>query len=150
MFKNRNRELIEVACWAHARRYVYEAQTSDVARATVVLAYVGLLYEVEREVRGRQLNAGERLALRQAKSRPILDDIKAYLETEKPKVLPKSPMGDAIEYALKNWEALLRYCQDGDLEIDNNSAERSLRSIVVGRKNWLFYGRDQGGRTERC
>jgi hypothetical protein len=147
MFKNRNRELIEVACWAHARRYVYEAQTSDVARATVVLAYVGLLYEVEREVRGRQLNAGERLALRQAKSRPILDDIKAYLETEKPKVLPKSPMGDAIEYALKNWEALLRYCQDGDLEIDNNGAERSLRSIVVGRNNWMFYGSDKGGRT---
>jgi hypothetical protein len=147
MFKNRNRELIEVACWAHARRYVYEAQTSDVARATVVLAYVGLLYEVEREVRGRQLNAGERLALRQAKSRPILDDIKAYLETEKPKVLPKSPMGDAIEYALKNWEALLRHCQDGDLEIDNNGAERSLRSIVVGRNNWMFYGSDKGGRT---
>ena len=78
---------------------------------------------------------------------PFWTNIKAYLETEKPKVLPKSPMGDAIEYALKNWEALLRYCQDGDLEIDNNGAERSLRSIVVGRNNWMFYGSDKGGRT---
>jgi transposase len=147
MFKDRNRELIEVACWAHTRRYFYEAQTSDVCRATVVLAYVGLLYKVEREARDRKLNADHRLALRQAKSRPILDDLKKYLETEKLNVLPKSPMGDAIDYALKNWEALLRYCQDGDLEIDNNGAERSLRSIVVGRNNWLFYGSDQGGRT---
>jgi len=112
-----------------------------------VLAYVGLLYKIEREARDRKLNADHRLALRQAKSRPILDDLKKYLETEKRNVLPKSPMGDAIDYALKNWEALLRYCQDGYLEIDNNGAERSLRSIVVGRNNWLFYGSDQGGRT---
>jgi transposase len=147
MFTNRNRELIEVLCWAHARRYFYEAQTSDVGRATVVLAYVGLLYEVEREARDRKLNADDRLALRQAKSRPILDDLKIYLEAEKLKVLPKSPIGDAIDYALKNWEALLRYCQDGDLEIDNNGAERSLRSIVVGRNNWMFFGSDKGGRT---
>jgi hypothetical protein len=105
------------------------------------------LYKIEREARDRKLNADHRLALRQAKSRPILDDLKKYLETEKLNVLPKSPMGDAIDYALKNWEALLRYGQDGDLEIDNNGAERSLRSIVVGRNNWLFYGSDKGGRT---
>jgi transposase len=146
-FKDLSRGLIEVSCWAHTRRYFYEAQTSDVGRATVVLAYVGLLYEIERQARDRQLSADDRLALRQANSRPILDDIKLYLEAEKPKVLPKSPIGVAIDYALKNWEALLRYCQDGDLEIDNNHAERSLRSIVVGRNNWLFYGSDKGGRT---
>lgn len=104
-------------------------------------------YEVEREARDRKLNAADRLLLRLAKSRPMLEDIKKYLEAEKLKVLPKSPIGDAIDYALKNWEALLRYCQDGDLEIDNNGADRSLRSIVVGRGNWLFYGSDQGGRT---
>ena len=62
-------------------------------------------------------------------------------------MLPKSPLGDAIDYTLKNWAALLRYCEDGELEIDNNAAERSLRPIVVGRNNWLFYGSDNGGKT---
>jgi DNA invertase Pin-like site-specific DNA recombinase len=66
---------------------------------------------------------------------------------EQPKVLPKSPIGDAIGYALGNWTALKRYTEDGDLEIDNNGAERSLRGIAVGRKNWLWYGSDRGGQT---
>jgi transposase len=147
MFKNPERQLIEVGCWAHVRRKFFEAQTSDVCRATVVMAYIGLLYEVEREARDGKLNPELRQQLRQAKSLPILDDIKTYLQTERPKVLPKSAIGDAIDYTLNNWDALLRYCQDGDLEIDNNGAERSLRHIVVGRNNWLFYGSDQGGRT---
>jgi hypothetical protein len=102
---------------------------------------------VEREARDGTLHAPERLALRQAKARPVLDDIKTYLQTEKPKVLPESAIGNAIDYTWKNWDALVRYCEDGDLEIDNNGAERSLRHIVVGRNNWLFYGSDQGGRT---
>ena len=72
-------------------------------------------------------------ALRQTRSRPILDDIRAYLEAERPKVLPKSPEGQAMAYALSNWAALVRYCQDGDLEIDNHGAERSLRGVAVGR-----------------
>jgi hypothetical protein len=147
MFVDRKQDLTEVLCWAHVRRKFFEAQTSDLCRATVVLAYIGLLYDVEREARDRKLNGAERLALRQAKARPVLDDIKAYLETERPKVLPKSVIGDAMEYTWKNWQALMRYCEDGDLEIDNNGAERSLRPICVGRNNWLFYGSDQGGRT---
>jgi transposase len=145
MFTNPRRSLTEIACWAHSRRYFFEAQTSDLCRATVMLAYIQLLYEVEREA--RNATAEQRGELRQAKSRPILQDIKNYLQTEKPKVLPKSPMSVAIDYTLSNWEALLRYTEDGDLEIDNNRAERSLRSIVVGRRNWLFYGSDKGGRT---
>ena len=80
-------------------------------------------------------------------SLPILEDIQAYLEREQPEVLPKSPEGQAISYALSNWEALTRYCEDGDLEIDNNGAERSLRGIAVGRKNWMFYGSNNGGQT---
>jgi transposase len=145
MFKNPNQSLTEVACWAHARRYFFEAQTSDLCRATVMLAYIQLLYEVEREA--RDFTAEQRRELRQTRSLPILGDIKSYLETEKPKVLPKSPIGVAIDYTLSNWKALLRYTEDGDLHIDNNSAERSLRPIVVGRNNWLFYGSDKGGRT---
>jgi len=130
MFTNPRRSLTEIACWAHARRYFFEAQSSDLCRATVMLAYIQLLYEVEREA--RNATAERRRELRQAKSRPILEDIKKYLQTEKPKVLPKSPMGVAIDYTLSNWKALLRYTEDGDLEIDNN---------------WLFYGSDKGGRT---
>jgi transposase len=147
MFKNRKQDLTEVACWAHSRRYFFEAQTSDLCRATVMLAYIQLLYEVEREARQGNLNPEQRRESRQTKSRPILEDIKNYLQAEKPKVLPKSAIGDAIDYTLSNWEALLRYTEDGDLEIDNNRAERSLRPIVVGRNNWLFYGSDKGGRT---
>jgi hypothetical protein len=116
-------------------------------RSTVMLAYIRLLYDVEREARDRNLGPDARLALRQAKSKPILEDIRAYLEREQPQVLPKSPEGQAIAYTLSNWKALTRYCDDGDLEIDNNGAERSLRGVAVGRKNWTFLGSDNGGRT---
>ena len=81
------------------------------------------------------------------RSVPILADIAAYLQREQPHVLPKSPIGEAIAYALHNWAALVRYPEDGDLAIDNNAAERSLRGVAVGRKNWLFFGSDTGGRT---
>jgi hypothetical protein len=147
LYEDPERDLIEVACWAHTRRKFYEAQSSDLMRSTVMLAYSRLLYDVEREARDMKLDGEGRLALRQAKSVPILDDIKAYLEREQPNVLPKSPEGQAIAYALSNWEALTRYAEDGVLETDNNGAERSLRGVTVGRKNWLFFGSDNGGRT---
>jgi hypothetical protein len=116
-------------------------------RSTVMLAYIRLLYDVEREARDRKLGPEARRALRHAKSKPILEDIHAYLEREQPQVLPKSPEGQAIAYTLSNWKALIHYCEDGDLEIDNNGAERSLRGLAVGRKNWMFFGSDHGGRT---
>ncbi len=147
LYKDPSREVTEVACWAHARRKFFEAQSSDLMRSTVMLAYIRLLYDVEREARDLKLDREGRLGLRQAKSVPILDDIRAYLEREQPQVLPKSPEGQAIAYALSNWKALIRYCEDGDLEIDNNGAERSLRGVAVGRKNWMFLGSDTGGRT---
>jgi transposase len=146
-YEEPERGIDEVACWAHARRKHYEAQSSDLMRSTVMLAYIRLLYDVEREARDRKLDGQARRALRQKKSRPILEDIHAYLERERPHVLPKSPEGEAIAYTLSNWKALIRYCQDGDLEIDNTGAERSLRSVAVGRKNWMFLGSDNGGRT---
>jgi transposase len=147
LYRDRSRNITEVACWAHARRRYFEAQSSDLMRSTVVLAYIRLLYDVEREARNMGLTGEGRKALRQAKSVPILEDIKTYLEREQPAVLPKSPPGTAISYTLSNWDALVRYCSDGDLEIDNNGAERSLRGIAVGRKNWSFYGSDGGGHT---
>jgi len=147
LYKDPEREVIEVACWAHARRKSFEAQSSDLMRSTVMLAYIWLLYDVEREARDQKLGSDARRALRQAKSKPILEDIRAYLEREQPQVLPKSPEGQAIAYTLSNWKALTRYCEDGELEIDNNRAERSLRGVAVGRKNWTFMGSDNGGRT---
>jgi transposase len=147
LYEDKKRDVTEVACWAHARRKFFEAQSSDLMRSMIMLAYIRLLYDVEREAKEMKLQGDGRLALRQAKSVPILDDIKAYLEREQPNVLPKSPEGQAIAYTLSNWEALIRYCEDGDLEIDNNGAERSLRGIAVGRKNWLFFGSDNGGQT---
>ncbi|MBI4025996.1 MAG: transposase, partial [Verrucomicrobia bacterium] len=113
----------------------------------ILLAYIRLLYDVERQAREQNLAAEARRALRQAKSLPILADIHTYLENEQRKVLPKSPIAEAMAYTLNNWQALVRYCDDGALEIDNNGAERSLRGIAVGRKNWMFYGSDNGGRT---
>ncbi len=153
LYQDENRDVTEVACWAHTRRKFYDAQSSDLMRSMVMLAYpasAGLLYDVEREAKEMKLDAQGRLALRQAKSVPVLDDIKAYLQREQPNVLPKSPEGHAITYTLSNWEDLIRYCEDGDLELDNNGAERSLRGIAVGRKNPAmagFFGSDNGGRT---
>jgi transposase len=146
-YKEPERGILEVACWAHSRRRFFEAQSSDLMHSTVMLAYIRLLYDVEREAGERKLKGEARRVLRQEKSKPILDDIHAYLEREQPQVLPKSPEGEAIAYTLSNWKALIRYCEDGDLEIDNTGAERSLRSVAVGRKNWMFYGSDNGGRT---
>jgi hypothetical protein len=146
-YKEPERGIVEVACWAHARRKFFEAQSSDLMPSMVMLAYIRLLYDVEREAGQRKLDGEARRALRQQKSKPILDDIHAYLEREQPRVLPKNPEGEAIAYTLSNWEALTRYGDDGDLEIDNNGAERSLRGVAVGRKNWMFYGSHNGGRT---
>jgi transposase len=137
--------IVEVACWAHARRKFYEARTSDPARSHAALAWIGKLYDVED--RGKELTPLERAAWRQAQSRPLLTALRHWFDEQYQAVLPKSPMGQAIAYALSNWEALVRYTDDGDLAIDNNAAERALRAIAVGRKNWLFAGSDQGGKT---
>jgi transposase len=147
LYRDPARAVTEVACWAHTRRKFFEAQDADPMRAMVLLAYIRLLYHVEQEARDLALDAAGRQALRQERSVPILTDIEAYLKREQPHVLPKSPIGEAIGYALGNWAALVRYTEDGALEIDNNAAERSLRGVAVGRKNWLFFGSDTGGRT---
>jgi transposase len=147
LYKEPERGVTEVACMAHGRRKFYEAQSSDIMRSMVVLAYIHLLYDVERQAREGKLDAAARLALRRERSQPLLDDLKAYLERERPHVLPKSPIAQAMAYTLSNWDALVRYATDGDLEIDNNGAERSLRGVAVGRRNWTFFGSDNGGHT---
>jgi transposase len=145
LYTEPGRGLVEVACMAHARRKLYEARTSDLARSMTALAYIGILYKVERRARG--LRGEERRAMRQKYAAPVLTEFHSWLERERQRVLPKSPESVAMQYALTNWKALCRYAEDGDLEIDNNGAERSLRGVAIGRRNWTFLGSDEGGRT---
>jgi hypothetical protein len=126
------RELMEVGCFAHARRHVYQARETDPARMGAVLAYVGQLYAVEKRARQADLQGDDLRQLRQEVSRPIANQLHAYLLSIQPQLLPKSDAGQAVAYLLKNWLALTRYLEDGDLSIDNNLTERSLRGIAVG------------------
>jgi transposase len=144
-FKKRGRGLIEVGCWSHARRYYHKALESDVGRMGPALWFIAELYQVEQ--RAAPMTASERLCLRQTESKPILEKLHSYLEKIQEEVLPKSPSGRAVRYTLKNWTALTRYCEDGDLSIDNNATERDIRGVAVGRNNWIFFGSDRGGQT---
>jgi transposase len=147
--------ILETGCWAHTRRKFHDAKESDPARAHVAMAHIRRLYAIETEacehIAARQLEHiaadAVRCQLRQNKSLHELATLHAWLQTEQPKVLPKSLIGLAIAYTLKNWQALTRYTTDGFLDIDNNIAERTLRHIAVGRKNWLFAGSAQGAQT---
>ena len=170
--------VVEVACWAHARRKFHEAQDTDHRNSTQALAYIRLLYDVENQAweqfktqsqdgspagamqptcQGQAERSPKRtlpairLELRQKLAVPRLEQFKAWLETQQAasggSILPKSPMGQAITYALNQWDALCVYTTDGDLSIDNNVSENALRRIAVGRKNWLFCGSDNGGAT---
>jgi transposase len=135
--------VIEVACWAHARRKFFDAKETDQRRAAEMLAMVAELYAVEDE--GKPLDHEARRELRQQKSVPILAKIKTWLDAEQQLVLPRSPMAQAITYTLNQWDALNRYIEQGYLNIDNNAAERALKRVAIGRKNWLFAGHDEAG-----
>jgi len=135
--------ILEVACMAHGRRKFYDARGTDPIRAHQVLGWIRQLYAIETQA--KDLDAAERAAMRQEQAGPILDIWYKWMVDQLPLVLPKSPIGQAIQYALNQWTALNRYLQDGDLDIDNNPAERALRGIAIGRKNWLFLGNDRGG-----
>jgi transposase len=145
-------EIVEVGCLMHARRKFYEARTSDPQRSHQALAWISLLYDVEREAKEREPTDYEafvafRHQLRGERSRPIFDKFHAWLEAELPKVLPKSPIGEAIRYALNHWEALKRPLEAGFLELDNGACERAFKPVAIGRRNWLFAGSDKGGET---
>jgi transposase len=138
----------EVGCWMHARRKFYEARTTDPPLAHQALAWISLLYDLEEEAKEKKLDDAQRHALRQERSRPILTKLKEWLaHEEQQKVLPKSPIGEAIGYAQNHWGALERYLEAGVLEIDNGASERALKPVAIGRKNWLFAGSKAGGET---
>jgi transposase len=137
-------KILEAACWAHARRKFFELHKAHASPiAAEALKRIAALYEIEAEVRGQLPD--ERSAVRQARAGPLLDDFKAWLTATLAKLSQKSALAEAISYALKRWPALTRYVGDGRIEIDNNAAERALRTVAIGRKNYLFAGSDGGG-----
>jgi transposase len=133
-------EVIEVACWAHARRKFFDAKETDGKRAAAMLEMVQELYGVEDQA--KSLDDEQRRQLRQQQSVPILQSIKCWIDEQLPLTLPRSPMAQAMQYTLNQWDALNRYTEQGYLNIDNNAAERALKRVAIGRKNWLFAGND--------
>ena len=141
------RGMTEVGCWMHARRYFFKALESDQPRMGPALHLIARLYAVEERAKALLLPAEQRFALRQRVSARLLDKLHKYLLELRQEVLPKSPSGAAVRYALNQWEALTRFLEDGELEIDNGATERANRDIALGRGNWTFFGSDTGGRT---
>jgi hypothetical protein len=133
----------EAPCMAHIRRKFYdlmEAHQSPIA--TEAIERIALLYVIEKEIRGR--SPDERCRVRQARARPLLESMHLWLRTSLPKLSRKSDTAAAIHYALTLWDAMVRYVDDGRVEIDNSAAERALRAVAVGRRNYLFAGSDRG------
>jgi len=152
--------VLHCCCWAHARRKFVAAAEGGDERAEVALGLIRRLYAIEHDLppllppsddpqaqQRRRQREEQRRALRQQQAQPVLTELKAWLEGQKGQALPKSVMGQALGYALNNWEALCRYLEQGYLAIDNNTSERTLRVVAIGRNNWGVLGSETGGKT---
>lgn len=136
--------IVRAACWAHARRKIFEIRVNHPQTSSVLLARIGQLYDIED--RGKELPADARLELRQRESQPILTCIREYLDHPAIRdALPQSDLAKAAGYLRNHWEALLQYTGDGRCPIDNNDVEQLMKQVAVGRKNWLFVGSLAGG-----
>ena len=138
-----------IGCWAHVRRKfmdVINAQGKNrkTGAADMALSYIGKLYKLEKEAKAKSLSPTEVYRLRQTEAKPILDDMHRWLTRKSVQTPPKGLLGKAVSYALKQWDRLVGYLEDGRLAPDNNSAENAIRPFVVGRKNWLFSGTPEG------
>jgi transposase len=152
-------KVVEVGCNAHARRKFVEAQKTDLTRAAAALAFYRELYAIEKAIKAEiaetvpedetdeSKRAAIRLRVRREQALPVLERYRKWLEAQKQDVLPKSPISGAIGYVQNHWEALIRYTSSGYLAIDNNVAEQHMKTIATGRKNWLFTGSENGGKT---
>jgi hypothetical protein len=143
IFESKN--VTEIACWAHARRYFKEAEDFDPDIAAEILSRIRDLFAIESAAKEAGLDDNARRDFRREKATPILRDIRARLDQHEVSVLPKSTLGKAIRYALNQWTALEAYVDDGRCEIENNTAERALRPIAAGRKGWMFFLNEGGG-----
>jgi hypothetical protein len=139
-----NGAVYEVACWAHARRKFHDIHAIHASPITTeAITRIGALYGIEEEIRGKPIDM--RRSTRQARAKPLLASLKSWMETSLRTLSTKSETAGAIRYALSRWSGLTRYIDDGLLEIDNNPAERALRAVALGRKNYLFAGSNAGG-----
>ena len=139
-------DILNAACWAHARRYFVKAQDTAPRAGMEILSMIALLYNIEAEI--KRLPPDEKKAVRQKKSKVIIDDkIKPWLDAGLTAHLPQSEMRKSIGYTLGIWKELQTYLCDGRIPIDNNLAENAIRPIALGRKNWLFVGSETGGHT---
>lgn len=140
-----------VACMAHMRRKFKEAQTAQsktskkTGKADWALNHIQKLYRIEKQIKG--LTIEERYRIRQEKSVPLLNQFKVWLDKSAPNVLPESLLGNALNYALNQWDKLIRYCDDGRLDIGNNRSERAIKRFVMGRRAWLFSQTAKGAKT---
>jgi transposase len=136
--------ILEAACWAHARRKLFElAAVSKAPIAAEAVRRIDGLFAIERDISGKP--AAERLAVREERARPLVAELEAWLRAQHARVSRKSETGKALGYALNHWAALTRYLGDGRVCMSNNAAERALRGVAVGRRNWTFAGSDRGG-----
>lgn len=142
--KDRPQELTLVGCWAHVRRGFFEAKDQD-RRAAWFLGQMAQLYGVEKRLRAQRAGPRLRQARRSAEVKPVLERLRQALEKVRPKVLPQSKLGQAIGYARNQWDTLVRYVEDGRLEIDNNLIENAIRPTALGKKNFLFIGHPEAG-----
>ena len=140
----RHEDIIPLACWAHARRKFHQAM-EEAPIASAILADIGHLYALEAQYREGGLDAPHRRARRQIEALPLLNKLKEQIAAARAQTLPKTALGKACDYALGNWPALLRYCEHGQAEIDNNLVENAIRPSAIGRKNWLFIGHPDAG-----
>ena len=136
-------QVTEAACWAHVRRKFFDEHKTGSPLAKEALDRISALYGIEANIRGKPPD--DRQRCREEKSLPLLAGLKAWLETTLPKLSGKSDLAKAMRYTMGRWDALTRYIHDGRIEIDNNAAERSIRGVALGRKNYLFAGSDTGG-----
>jgi transposase len=136
--------VVLVFCWSHVRRGFYDlAKTGAAPIAVEALARIAALYRIEAEVRGKA--AAERLEARQAKSQPLVTDLRTWFETQVTRLPARGPLAAAIRYALNHWDGLVRFLADGRIEMDTNTVERAMRPVALSRKNALFAGSDEGG-----
>jgi transposase len=137
--------IIEAACWAHGRRKLYEL--ADLLKAPIAIEAVHRideLFAIEREING--ISPEQRLIIRRERSKPLVDDLERWMRRERRKLSSKTALAEAMDYSLKRWTALTRFLDDGRICLSNNAAERAVRGIAVGRRNWTFAGSDSGGR----
>jgi transposase len=136
-------QVSEAACWAHVRRKFFDEHEKGSPLATEALERIAALYGIETDIKGKPPD--ERQRLRHERAKPLLDELKAWLEATLKKISGKSDLAKAMRYTLSRWDALTRFLHDGRIEIDNNAAERAIRGVALGRKNYLFAGSDAGG-----